>query len=298
MLVAMAPRPVAHETPAASLAVAAFLDACRCANTRAAYQADLAQIAAWCREGGTLDLLSIDTDDVARYRTACELAGAAPATVARRLSTVSSVSAFASANGARPVLRPEAVVERPSIESTSSTELLDDADADALLRAADETGPRAAALLRLLLLDGLKVGEVIRADAGDVGGRPPRVRLSIRDRRPRTIDLHRDTGSALRRYLGGRRDGPLLLSERRGREPQRLTRFGVDYLLKQVARAAGITQSVSSNVLRRRFVMTAHAHGSDLDDIRRQAGHAQARTTRRYLENEDSSPTSTPTPRP
>src|SRR5690348_4536148 len=102
MLLAMAYRPVDPETTAATQAVAAFLETCRSANTRAAYRTDLAQLAAWCREGGTLDLLSIDSADVARYRTACELAGAAPATVARRLSTIASFSAFAAANGAQP----------------------------------------------------------------------------------------------------------------------------------------------------------------------------------------------------
>jgi integrase len=231
-------------------------------------------------------LLSVDAADVARYRTACELAGAAPATVARRLSTISSFSAFAAANGARPAFTAEAVVDRPSVEPASSAGLLRDAEAEALLAASDDMGSRAAVLVRLLLLDGLKVGELIRADAGDVRGRPPRMRLTIGYRQPpRTIDLHPDTGSALKRYLGSRRIGPLLLSERRGHEPKRLTRFGVDYLVKQVARAAGITQSVSSNVLRRRFVMAAHADGSDLDEIRRKTGHAQPRTTRRYLES-------------
>lgn len=281
----MARRPVDPETKAATVAVAAFLDACRSSNTRAAYDADLGKFAAWCSEGGTLNLLSVDAADVARYRTACELAGAAPATVARRLSTISSFSAFAAANGARTALTPGAAVDRPSVESTSSAELLDDADADALVAAADRIGPRAAVLVRLLLLDGLKVGEVIRADAGDVGGRPPSMRLNINDGPSlRTIELHAETGSAVRRYLGRRREGPLLLSERRGQEPSRLTRFGIDYLVKQVARAAGITQSVSNNVLRRRFVMAAHADGSDLDEIRQKAGHAQLRTTRRYLD--------------
>jgi integrase/recombinase XerC len=281
----MAQRYDDSETTAATIAVAAFLDACRSTNTRAAYRADLAQLAAWCREDGTLDLLSVDSADVARFRTACELAGAAPATVARRLSTISSFSAFAAASGARPVLTAAAEVDRPSVDSASSTELFSDADAEALLSAADRTGSRAAALVRLLLLDGLKVGEVIRADASDIQGRSPRMRLTIGDRQPaRRVDLHPDTGSALNRYLRGRRTGPLLLSERRGHEPKRLTRFGIDYLVKQVARAAGITQSVSSNVLRRRFVMAEHANGSDLEDIRRKSGHAQARTTRRYLE--------------
>ena len=292
----MTHRSVEPDTPAVTLAVAAFLEACRSANTRAAYQTDLAQLAAWCREDGTVDLLSIDTGDVARYRTACELAGAAPATVARRLSTIASFSTFAAANGSRPTLTSESVIERPSVESVSSAELLSEADAEALLNAADRTGPRVAALARLLMLDGLKAGEVIRADASDVHGRAPRIKLNLRDRRARTIALHVETGSALSKYLGTRRDGPLLLSDRRGHQPQRLTRFGVDYLVKQVARAAGITQSVSSNVLRRRFVMAAHANGSDLDEIRHNAGHAQARTTRRYLERTEPSPTSRSTP--
>src|SRR5690348_10255797 len=114
------------------------------------------------------------------------------------------------------------------------------------------------------------------------------MQLSMRDRWARTIDLHADTGSALRKYLGRRREGPLLLSERRGHEPKRLTRFGVDFLVKQVARAAGFTQSVSSNMLRRRFVMAAHANGAELDAIQHNTGHAQTRTTRRYLEPQDS----------
>src|SRR4051812_34713188 len=164
MLWAMAPLSVHPDTPAATMAVAAFLDACRSANTRAAYQADLAQLAAWCREGGTVDLLSINTEDVALYRTACERAGASPATVARRLSTIASFSTFAAANGAQPTLTAESVIERPSVESASSAELLSDADVDALLRAAERTGPRVSVLVRLLTLDGLKLGEVIRAD--------------------------------------------------------------------------------------------------------------------------------------
>ena len=135
------------------------------------------------------------------------------------------------------------------------------------------------------MLDGLKVGEVTRADASDVQGRPPCMTLHLlADRRAGTIDLHPDTAAAVRRYLGRRRDGPLLLSERRGREPDRLTRFGLDYLVKQVAQAAGLEQPVSGNTLRRRYVIAANADGTDLDEIRDNAGHADRRTTRRYLD--------------
>jgi len=267
-----------------TLAIAGFLDACRSSNTRDAYRADLGHLAAWCRDRGTLDLLTIDAADVARYRTECELAGASAATVARRLSAITSFGAHAAANGADSALSANSEIERPTVEPSSTAELLTDADADALLAAADRISRRSAVLIRLLMLDGCKVGEVIRADATDVHGRPPRMTLRLGDRNARTIDLHTGTATAVRKYLGQRRDGPLLLSERRGRPPGRLTRFGVDYLVKQVAHAAGLSQAISGNTLRRRYVVAAHADGTDLDQIRQNAGHADRRTTRRYLD--------------
>jgi integrase/recombinase XerD len=267
-----------------TLAIAAFLDSCRSSNTRDAYRADLGHLAAWCRGRGALDLLTIDATDVARYRTECELAGASAATVARRLSAITSFGAYAAAHGAESVLAADAAIERPTLESSSTAELITDTDADALLTAADRIGPRSAVLIRLLMLDGLKVGEVIRADASDVGGRLPRMTMRLHDPNERTVELHPSTGSAARTYLGRRRDGPLLLSERRGRPPERLTRFGVDYLVKHVAQVAGLDQAVSGNTLRRRYVMAAHAAGTDLDRIQRNAGHADRRTTRRYFD--------------
>jgi integrase/recombinase XerD len=143
--------------------------------------------------------------------------------------------------------------------------------------------PRSALLVRLLMLDGLKVGEAVHADASDVAGKPPRMTLTLDAAIPRVIELHPDTAALLATYLGKRRRGPLLLSEHRAHVTERLTRFGVDYVVKQAAESAGIAGAVSANTLRRRFVMAAHERGDDLDGIRHSAGHADARTTRRYL---------------
>src|SRR3954447_17973186 len=161
----MARKQIDPQRTAVTLAVAAFLDGCRSPNTEAAYRADLGHLATWCADQGPLDLLTITVQDIASYRTACELAGASPATVARRLSTISSFGAFAAANGARPALAPMTEIARPTLSSVSSTDLLSDADSKALLDAADRVGRRASVLIRLLMLDGLKVGEVVRADA-------------------------------------------------------------------------------------------------------------------------------------
>jgi site-specific recombinase XerD len=287
---AMVRTPTSPGTSSVTLAVAGFLDACRSSNTRDAYRADLGHLAAWCRDRGSLNLLTLDAADVARYRTECELAGASAATVARRLSAITSFGAYAAATGTDSALTTDREIERPTLESSSTAELLTDADAAALLAAADAISRRSAVLIRLLMLDGLKVGEVIRADASDVHGRPPRMTLYLPSRKAPTVALHAESATALRRYLAQRRSGPLLMSERRGRPPGRLTRFGVDYLVKQAAQAAGLDQPVSGNTLRRRYVVAAHAHGTDLDRIRLNAGHADRRTTRRYLDPDTPAP--------
>src|SRR5439155_487160 len=120
-----------------ALAIAGFLDACRSDNTRAAYRADLGHFAAWCDgSAGPLDLLAVDTDDLARYRTACEVAGAGPATVARRLSAIVSFGAYASELGVGTGFPSRPNIARPTIDAESTAEVLSDEDAEALLDAA------------------------------------------------------------------------------------------------------------------------------------------------------------------
>src|SRR3954454_13464305 len=119
-----------------TLALAGFLDACRSSNTRDAYRTDLGHLAAWCRDRGELNLLTIDAVDVARYRTECELAGASAATVARRLSALASFGAYVTANGTGSALTGEREIARPTLESSSTAGLLTDLDAHALLAAA------------------------------------------------------------------------------------------------------------------------------------------------------------------
>jgi site-specific recombinase XerD len=277
------PKPRPDTSTTVAMAVAGFLETCRSPHTEGAYRTDLRHLAAWCANGEAIDLLTIDAEDLARYRVACESAGAAPATIARRLSAITSFATYATEQGLMPALTSDANVERPTLEPASTADGLTDAEANALLVAADEMSKRAGALIRLLMLDGLKVGEVIRADVGDLRGRRPRTTLAIAGRSSPPVVLQTATAVAVRSYLGNRRSGPLLLSERRGQTQHRLTRFGIDYLVKQITERSGVERTVSGNTLRRRYVIAANARGTDLDAIRRNAGHSGQRTTRRYL---------------
>jgi integrase/recombinase XerD len=240
-------------------AVGAFLDSCRSPNTTAAYRADLQHFLHWCRIGANAQNERITVEDIASYRAACERQGAATATVARRLSAIASFGTFARAHGDGEMLPPSRSIDRPLPNVESTTLLLTDAQAETLLRAADGLNDRAGALIRLLMLDGLKIGDVVNADANMVEGRPPNVRLTLHAPRRRTLSLHADTARAISRYLGHRRTGPLLVSERRGRPPERMTRFGINSIVKQTATAAELEPSVSANTLRRRYVSCADA---------------------------------------
>ena len=276
----MAGRPSPEADALLQQVVDAWLEHYESPHTRAAYGTDLGHFGQWARTEH-VNPFALAEDDLHRSRAACEAAGAGPSTIARRLSAIASFGAFAHEQGTG-LVAPR--IERPALPASSTTEALSDRDAAALLTAADEMNPRSAVLVRLLMLEGLKAGEAITADARDLNGKPPHVTLTLRTRMRRVIELHPDTAELLTLYLGKRRRGPLLLSEHRARVAERLTRFGVDYIVKQAAETAGITGPVSANTLRRRFFMNADDRGLDLDGIRSRAGHADPRTTRRYLE--------------
>ena len=261
----------------------------RSRNTRAAYRSDIARFRSWCAETA-VSYSTPSAGDLDRYRHDFEAANSSPASISRRMSAVSSFLAYlatqsvARSVGLGPRDKPRAGGLPTPVEGASSTLVLTTDDAAALLAAADRINPRSALLIRLLLLDGLKVSEAVDVDAADVTGKPPRLSLAIRhDERTRSVALHPSTSAIADTYLAGRRRGPLVLSESRARAPGRLTRFGVDYVVKHVAKAAGVAGPVSANALRRRFVVHAHERGATLDEIRDLAGHADTRTTRRYL---------------
>src|SRR4051812_13291390 len=269
--------------PGLETLVGLWLDSYASANTRAAYGGELSAFSRWCLAQERV-ALTATTEDVAAYLAWSEAAGASNASLARRRSALASFFGFACRAGAREANPVGAVASQPTAEG-SSTAILDDDDATALLRASDRLGPKSAALVRMLMLDGLKLGELVAADATAFRADTSHGSLVVdRQQRRGPVRLSAPTVRRLQEYLGRRRRGPLLLSDMPGRQMSRLTRFGADYLLKEVARAARLGARISANTLRRRYVAAAAGAGAHVDDIRDQLGHRDARTTRRYLE--------------
>jgi site-specific recombinase XerD len=290
MLIGMAPRPSPATTSGRTdqssdrfrRLAAAWLAGLSADRTRAAYGGDLDRFRGWLESRGIVSPLAATSRQVDRFRESLECDGEAASTMARRMSALRSFYRFVTAHGE--------IAASPSIAwsggpDTDARVGLDADDMADVLASAGRLGSRTAALVGLMIVNGMRLDEVLACDAADVSIRPRSVSIALtrRDGTPSVV-VDRWTAAALRRYLGDRRDGPLLFGESPTRRADRLTRFGADYLIKRVGANAGIDPPLSANSLRRTFVAQSHAGGMPLPEIRDRLGHRDVRTTRRHVD--------------
>ncbi|MFE9913583.1 tyrosine-type recombinase/integrase [Micromonospora sp. NPDC005553] len=271
-------------------------------HTRDAYRRDVTGWLTWC-SGHDLDPLRATFLHVNEYARALESSlgtrsgrPLTPATVARRLSALSSWYDFLVKLGAVPA-NPVSGADRPRVDRDhSATVGLTPEEVDALLSAADaDTGATAVrnrAALALLADLGLRVGELISLDLTDLGTERGHrsVRFVGKGGKQRRRALTPGTGHALDAYLAQRAattgvpvsqlTGPLLVTA----SGARLDRHSVFRMVRRLARAAGIPAwaKLSPHSLRHAFATTARSEGVPLEDVQDAMGHADPRTTRRY----------------
>jgi site-specific recombinase XerD len=254
-------------------------------HTRDAYRRDVASWLAWCAARDR-DPLTASFLDVNAYARGLEAQPLSPATVARKLSGLSSWYDFLiklRAVDANPVRG----ADRPAVSRDhSSTVGLTPPEVDALLAAAAaDSGPAALrhrAVVALLADLGLRVGEVVGLDVADLGWERGHrsVRFVGKGGKPRRRALTPAAAQAVEEYLAGRTDGPLFVTT----AGARLDRHAVFRLVRRLARQAGIASAdrLSPHSLRHAFATAARAEGVPLEDVQDAMGHADPRTTRRY----------------
>jgi site-specific recombinase XerD len=299
------PVPVARLAPGVIVAAAAAgpggLDAAQVADlflmsykdtTRKAYAADLRQWFGWC------DLF--DTDVLQAPRVLVDAwathlrneSGARPATLARKISALRNFYAFAVDSGyaaATPVPARDKALHLPKVSRVSQTLGPDRAEASAMLAAGAARGPRDAAIVAVLLYQGLRVSELCGIDMGDLSSQ----------RGHRVVRLRRKGGTeqdqAIAPPAAGRIDawldhravhaggvaagpGPLFVGEGEAR----LSRYQVEWIVESCARAAGIAKRISPHSLRHACATILLDQGVPLRDVQVYMGHANSATTERY----------------
>jgi len=248
--------------------------------TRTAYTSDLRAWITWCTTHH-LPPLAATRADLDTYVQQLRESGAAPASIARRLATLSGLYTYAVDEGLLP-RSPTTRVRRPKVgENTVSTGLSRE-ELSALVAAAEADSLRALAAVLLLGLNGLRVSEVCGARAEDLGSERGHQVLTITRKggmRAR-VPLAPRTAAALEGYLAGRTTGPLLIT----RTGAGMDRHAVWRLLRRLARTAVPDKAASLHPhdLRHAFVTLALDAGASLRDVQDAAGHADPRTTRRY----------------
>lgn len=251
-------------------------------NTRNAYARDLAHFVRWCQDRD-LDPLVAHRSHIELYARVLEAEGRSPATVARRLSALAGFYRFAAEEEAID-RNPAERVRRPRVPDTSPTFGLDKEEAEAMLAAAVEAGPRDLALTLLLMFNGLRVSEACRARGEDLDTERGHRVLTIHGKGGRIdkVPLAPRTAEAIDRALDGRDSGPLLLAGDGTDPDDALDRFDANRIIRRLARRAGIGKRITPHSLRHTGVTLALDAGVPLRDVQDFARHADPRTTRRY----------------
>lgn len=276
---------------------AQFLKTRRTKNTRRAYHLDLTSWLSWCREAG-LHPIDARPGDVLSWLSTLAEAGT---TRARRLSAVSSWYKWLIRHGAaernpaqlekgeRPVLAPR---KAPALSEAHTERLLAEADAD--------RNPRTAAIVWLLLTTGIRVGELVAAEVGDIGIDSGVTVLQVRGKGEKSwpVEIEPYTWHRLDLYLSTRADvdrRPALLGQAGGasQRPLIATRNGrpVDptevrrlliRLAKRAKLPAALIEHLTPHSTRATLITASIAAGVPLRHIQRAVGHASSKTTEGY----------------
>lgn len=218
----------------------------------------------------------------------------AVATIARAVAAVSSFYAFAVDEGAVEV-HPVRKRARPHVPNISSTVGLSRDEARAFMRRLLVESPRDRAVVRMLLVEGLRVAELRGLDVGSVQIREGHVTIRIvgKGRKERRVVLAAPVVEAVDGYLEQRaaeqglpgagdldRDTPLFT----GGGGVRLSQQAVTRIVRRIARAAGIRSwaSLSPHSLRHACATLMLDAGAALHVVRDQLGHSASSTTERY----------------
>jgi integrase/recombinase XerD len=265
-------------------------------HTRASYAKDLAQWVAWCERCGIgpLEARMRHVDAWIAFQRENGVRGdghpAAKTSIARRVSAISSWYAYLimdTADDDTPLMtrNPARTKARPKINPDySPTAGLSRQETDRLIAAAEAESAMAAALIKMLLMLGLRCGSAIGAQITDLGyDRGHRtLDLTVKGDEAERVPIPPALGVAIDEMLAARgnpTEGPLFT--RHGRP---LEEYYVFRLVRRLARKAGIPQAgrLSPHSMRHTAITELLNSGASLRDAQDFAGHKDPRTTRRY----------------
>jgi integrase/recombinase XerC len=264
------------------------------AATRRSYGADLSQLLEWLAARGA-KVQELDRRMVRAFSADLGRRGYAPATLARKLSTLRGLLRYLTESGdlqadpSRLLLGPRRSRRLPRVLTVAEVERV-----LAAAGGADPLALRDRLLLELLYGCGLRSQEAVDLTLEDMETAQDQIRVRGKGGRTRMVPVGEETAAALDRYLArGRgalrsdaspthagkagRGAPLLLSH----NGRRLSTSDIRRRIVKYCRQADVP-TASPHMLRHAYATHMLERGADLRVIQELLGHASVSTTQVY----------------
>jgi len=213
--------------------------------------------------------------------------GLQPRSVARALAALRTYFRFLVTEGALEASPADAVPHPHDVQRTP--EIADRYAIEELLEGFPDTpaGRRDRAAMELLYAAGLRVGELVALNLGDVQLQQRIVRVRGKGRKERLVPFGRPAASAIEAYLPERahwrrgvtdEEDPLFVNQRGGRLSDRSIRRQLDLAVRRTADL----NHLHPHALRHAFATHLLEAGMDLRAIQELLGHSSLATTQVY----------------
>jgi site-specific recombinase XerD len=264
-------------------------------NTLSAYESDLRDLGTNLSGGS---MAAVSTEELRGYLEQLRERGLSPATIRRRLSTIRSFYTF---------LRREGIVERspteklrgnvevesrvPKVMSRAQVENLLDTAGREVRRHEDSSGfqrtlaVRNRAIVEVLFATGIRTGELVGMDMGDVDFDRGTVSVSGKGRKQRQLYFSAaGVTNALSEWIEERSrlnpSGSALVLNRYG---DRLCPQSVRRVFSDLLEEADLPDDFTPHTLRHSMATFLLENGADIRAVQEILGHASIQTTEIYL---------------
>lgn len=262
-------------------------------ETQKAYKSDLTEFLnflAKTQDDQEIDLNKITTFDVRVFLSELYEKGDDARTIARKVSSLRSFYRF--------LMNNEMVTDNPFVGITLQKfgkhlphyfyqkelkSMFDVVMADHSI-----LGIRNWLLLEMLYGTGARVSEIVSMTLQTVDRHARVVTITGKGNKMRVVPFGRYALDALEQYLTASR--PLLAEKQRvlndylflNQRGKVLTTAGVEYILKQIGKKAGLTQDVTAHMFRHTFATDLLNNQADLRTVQQLLGHSSLSTTQIY----------------
>jgi integrase/recombinase XerC len=253
-------------------------------HTVKGYRRDLVCLAEFCDREGIAAWRDLKLHHVRRYAAVSHGRGLNPRSVQRRLSGARSFLRYLVREGelaqnvATGVSAPRAARRLPTALDVDQMGRLLEIAGD------DPVSVRDRAMLELLYSSGLRLGELVGLDLGDVDLADGMVRVTGKGRRTRLVPVGRAARTALGAWMKAR-TGMASVGERAiftGTRGGRISPRTVQARVGHWARRSGLGQRVHPHLFRHSFATHVLESSGDLRAVQEMLGHANIGTTQIY----------------